>query len=200
MKILAAGCLHGDQKLIKKLAKQADDENVDLVVLAGDLTFAEQSTKNIVGPFIKKNRKVLLVPGNHEAVATVDFLADLYGATNLHGSSILHKNVGFFGCSGANIGMHQLPETEIYNLLKKGFQKVKDSKVKIMVTHVHPSGTLMEKLSNFVHPSTGVRKAIDKFKPDILFCSHVHEAEGIEEKIGKTKIINVCRTGKIINI
>ncbi len=200
MKILAAGCLHGDQKLIKKLAKQAEDENVDLVVLAGDLTFAERSTSNIVGPFVKNNRKVLLIPGNHEAVATADFLANLYGATNLHGYSITHKNIGFFGCSGANIGQHQLSEDEIYSLLKRGFENIKNAQKKIMVTHVHPSGTLMEKLSDFVPPSTGVRKALDKFKPDILLCSHVHEAEGIEEKIGNTKIINVCRSGKIIEI
>jgi len=37
---------------------------------------------------------------------------------------------------------------------------------------------------------------IDKFKPDILLCSHVHEAEGIEEKVGKTKVINVGKKGK----
>lgn len=69
-----------------------------------------------------------------------------------------------------------------------------------MVTHVHPSGTLMEKLSDFVPPSTGVRKALDKFKPDILLCSHVHEAEGIEEMVGITKVINVGKEGTILDL
>ena len=69
-----------------------------------------------------------------------------------------------------------------------------------MVTHVHPSGTLMEKFTDFFPGSSGVRKAIEKFQPDIALCSHVHEAEGIEEKIGKTKVINVGRKGKIIEI
>ena len=69
-----------------------------------------------------------------------------------------------------------------------------------MITHVHPSGTLVEKLSNYVPGSTGVKKAIDTLKPDILLCSHIHEAEGIEEKVGKTKVINVGRSGKIIII
>ena len=44
MKILAAGDIHGDSALAEKLAKKAEDENVDLVVLCGDLTYAEQST------------------------------------------------------------------------------------------------------------------------------------------------------------
>lgn len=56
-KILAIGDIHGDVDLVKKLAKKAKDENVDLVILAGDLTLAEISTKNLIGPFAKeKNR------------------------------------------------------------------------------------------------------------------------------------------------
>ena len=41
---------------------------------------------------------------------------------------------------------------------------------------------------------------VDQFQPDILLCSHVHEAEGIEEKMGDTKIFSVGRKGKIIEI
>ena len=69
-----------------------------------------------------------------------------------------------------------------------------------MITHVHPSDTVMEKFTKYFPGSDGVKKAIDKFKPDFLLCSHVHEAEGIEEKVGKTKVINVGREGKIIEL
>lgn len=48
--------------------------------------------------------------------------------------------------------------------------------------------------------SKGIRKAINKFKPDILLSGHIHEAEGIEEKIGKTRVINIGRKGKIIEV
>ncbi len=200
MKILAAGDIHGDTKLAKELSEKAKRENVDLVVLCGDLTMAETSTKNIIGPFVKAGKKVVLIPGNHETIATADFLAELYDVTNLHGYYIKYKDIGLFGCGGANIGLSQLTEDEIYGALKKGFQGVKDLKHKIMVTHVHPSGTIMEKLTSIFPGSDGIKKAVEKFKPDILLCSHVHEAEGIEEKIGKTKVINVGKKGKIINI
>jgi len=200
MKILSAGDIHGDRKLAQKLAEQAEKENVDLVVLTGDLTDAESSTDGIIGPFVKKNKKVIFVPGNHESIATADFLAELYGQKNIHGYSIKHKNVGFFGCSGVNIGINQLSENEIFDLLKQGYNYVKDSKVKIMVTHVHPAKSMMEKFSKFVPGSVGVRKAIDSFKPDILLCSHVEEASGLEEKIGKTKVINVASQGRIIEV
>jgi len=200
MKILASGDIHGDTRLAEKLAKKAEKEHVDLVILCGDLTYGEMSTKNIIGPFVKRHQKVLLIPGNHETVATADFLADLYGVKNIHGYSVKYKNIGIFGAGGANIGVHQLTEKEIYDLLKKGFEKIKYLKKKIMVTHVHPKGGLMEKFTNIFPGSSGVKKAIEKFKPDLLLCSHVHEAEGLEEKVGKTKVVNVGKEGKIINI
>ncbi|MEM0231153.1 MAG: metallophosphoesterase [Candidatus Woesearchaeota archaeon] len=200
MRILAFGDIHGDVGLAKKLAEEAEKKNVDLVVICGDITYGERSTENLIGPFVKKNKKVLLVPGNHETLATADFLSRLYGAVNLHGYSVRYKNVGIFGAGGANIGLFKLSESEIYNLLKKGFEGVRDADKKIMVTHVHPSGTLMEKMTDFFKGSDGVRRAVERLKPDILLCSHVHEAEGLEEMIGKTRVINVGRKGKIIDI
>src|SRR3989338_3773809 len=147
MKILAAGCLHNDVDLIEKLARQAEDENVDLVVLAGDLTFGEASTDNIIGPFVKRNRKVALIPGNHETVATADFLAKKYGVTNLHGYGMKFGEVGFFGCGGANIGLFQLAEDDILSHLEKSHKYVEDSRKRIMVTHVHPAESMIEKFS-----------------------------------------------------
>ena len=200
MKILAAGDLHGDTRLAKELAEKAEKENADLVILCGDLTQAEQSTEGLIGPFLAKNKKVIFVPGNHETIATADFLAELYNIVNLHGYSIKYKDIGFFGCGGANIGLSQLSEKEIYETLKKGFDNIKTMNKKIMITHVHPSGTVMEKFTQFFPGSAGIRKAVESFKPDLLLCSHVHEAEGIEEMLGKTKVINVGKKGKIIEL
>lgn len=200
LKILASGDIHGDTRLAEALAERADKENVDLVVLCGDLTYGERSTEGIIGPFVKKHKTVVLIPGNHETIATADFLAQQYGAVNLHGYSIMAGNVGLFGAGGANIGLFQLEEKEIYDLLKKGHDKIKDAKTRIMVTHVHPTGSQMEKFTSFFPGSTGIKRALDKLKPDILLCSHVHEAEGIEEKIGNTRVINVGKMGKIIEI
>ena len=200
LRILAAGDIHGDTGLAEKLAQRAEKEKVDLVILCGDLTMRDESTENIIGPFVKRKEKVLLIPGNHETVATADFLAELYGVKNIHGYSVKYKDVGLFGCGGANIGMFQLEEDEIYGLLKKGFDKIKEIQKKIMVTHVHPEGSKMEKFTKVFPGSSGVKKAIERFKPDILLCSHVHEAEGIEEMIGNTKVINVGKKGKIIEL
>jgi uncharacterized protein len=200
MKILAFGDLHGDSRLAERLADKADKENVDLVIVCGDITQADTSTANLMGPFVKRHKKVLLVPGNHESLATADFLAEFYGLKNIHGYSVKYGDVGIFGAGGANIGVAQLSEKELYDLLKKGFEGIKNLKKKIMVTHVHPSKTKMEQFTKFFPESDGIRKAIEKLQPDIMLCSHVHEAEGLEEMIGKTKVLNVGKEGKIIDI
>ncbi|MEK6898098.1 MAG: metallophosphoesterase, partial [Nanoarchaeota archaeon] len=139
-KILAVGDIHANSTSIKRLVETAKKENVDIVILAGDLTIAERDLKNIVGPFAKYHQ-VLLIPGNHESVATIDFLAELYKAKNIHGSYFIKYNLGIFGAGGADIGIHQVEESEISALLKKGHEKIKNLEKKIMVTHIHPLGT-----------------------------------------------------------
>lgn len=200
MKILAAGCIHNSTSLIESLAKQAEDENVDLVVLCGDLTLGERSTENIIGPFVKRKKKVAIIPGNHETAATADFLAKKYGIINLHGYGINDGNVGLFGCGGANIGLFQLAEEDIFSTLYKAHKTVMNANTQIMVTHVHPDDTFMEQLSGFVPGSSGVRKAIEILQPDLLICSHIHEASGLEETVGTTRVVNVSKIGKIIDV
>jgi len=198
-KILAVGDIHGDTGLVKRLAKKAKDENVDLVILTGDLTFAEQSTKNLVGPFVKANKQVLLIHGNHESVATVDFLSEMYPNTkNLHGYSFIKNGLGIFGAGGADMGVNSIRDAEIFKLLKEGHEKIKDSKRKIMVTHMHPRGSKSE-FSGWPG-SKAIEKAIKEFKPDVAIFSHIHEAAGIEEEMGKTRLMNVSRKEIIFEI
>ena len=201
MRILAAGDIHGDRSLAQRLAEKAEKENADLVIITGDITHFDQSADGIMGPFVAKKKKVLFVPGNHDSFATADFLVAMYGVKNIHGYSVRYEDVGIFGCGGANVGpVTILQEKEIMDLLQKGFDKIKYLPKKIMVTHVHPSDTAMEKFSNFIPGSSGVKKALDEMKPDFLLCSHVHEAEGIEEMVGLTKVINVGKEGTILDL
>lgn len=198
-KILAVGDIHGDSRLIKKLAEQAKKEDVDIVILAGDLTFAEMEAKGIIKPFIDAKKQVLIIPGNHESTETTNFLAEIYPPTkNIHGYSFIKGDLGIFGAGGADIGINQIEDNEIYHLLKIGNEKVKGLDKKIMVTHMHPEGTKSE-FSGF-KGSKSIRKAIEKFKPDLAICAHIHEAGGVEDKIGKTRIVNVSRKGKIFEI
>lgn len=196
-KILAIGDIHGDTGLAKKFAEKAKKENVDLVIFAGDFSFFGQTPKNLVGPFAKINKPVLIVHGNHEDWDTSEFLSQFYSnAENLHGYSFKKNDVGVFGAGG--VTEFNITEKQIFDKLKKAHSNLKNVDKKIMVTHMHHRGGKSE-FSGF-KGSSGIKKAVKEFKPDFLIHSHIHEAEGMEEKIGKTKIINVGRKGKIIEI
>lgn len=200
MKILAASDIEGDSRLVKKLAIKAEKEKVDLIVLCGDLT-GWSETKNIIKPFKDKKQKVLIIPGNHDSFATADFLAELYDVRNIHGYSVKYDNVGFFGAGGATdlpLFPGAITNKELFETLKKANSGLKGIEKKIMVTHMHPSGSKSE--FSGIPGSSAINKAIKEFKPDILLHGHIHEASGFEEMIGKTRVINVGREGKIIEI
>jgi len=204
MRILVAGDIHGDLLAAQNLSKKAKQESVDLVILSGDLTMFGKNHEGIIGSFLENNLKTMIIHGNHEDETFVDFLSDFYKITNLHAKHKIYDNIGFFACGGANVGKDALSETEIYNtLIKTHYNLIKlNPKIekKIMITHVHPDKTNISKLSRYVKGSIGIRKAIEKIQPDILFCSHVHEAQGLEETINKTKIFCVGKESKIIDL
>jgi hypothetical protein len=199
MRILAASDIHGDSRKFKKLAEQAEKERVDLVILCGD-NLGWFETKDLIKPFKDKNKRVLLIPGNWDSFAATDVVAQVYGMRNLHGYSVKYEGVGFFGAGGApgSPGEGQITETELMDALEKAHKGLDGIEKKVMITHMHPRGSKSE--FSGLYGSSSVRKAIEKFKPDLLLHGHIHEASGMEEKIGKTKVINVAREGKVIDI
>ena len=44
------------------------------------------------------------------------------------------------------------------------------------------------------------RGIIEKFQPNVALFSHIHEASGMEDKIGKSRLVNVSRRGFIIDV
>jgi len=198
IRILAASDIHEDRKAVKRLAEKACKEKVDLVVLCGDLTFFDMDWKGLIGPFREKGLEVVFIPGNHDSPETTGLLAEKYKIKNLQEYSVVVGDTGFFGCGGANVGPYPISERELYETLKKNLKYVKDAKKKIMVTHMPPSGTLIEKFS--FPCSKAVRKAVETFKPDLHLSGHMHETEGLEEYIGKTKVMSIGKHGKIIRL
>jgi len=195
-KILAASDFHGDSTTTKRLAEQAKKENVDLVILAGDL-FGAIESKNILKPFTDRKQKVVFVPGNWESSETANFLSRLYGIKNIGDHYLKYGNIGIFGIGSPDWQMN-IDNNKTFKKLKQDFEKIKNLEKKIMVSHINPANTKSE--FSGIAGSKEIRKAIDEFQPDIFISGHIHEAEGITETIGKTKIFNIGKKGKIIEI
>lgn len=199
-KILAISDIHGDSQLAKKLAKRAEKEKVDLIIIAGDITLVDREVKGIIKPFTDLNKEVLLIPGNHDTLSTIRSMVDFYPtAKNLHGYSVMKGDLGIFGAGyDSNVGPFWVEDEDIFKTLKKSHDGIKDAKKKLMITHAHPSGGKLEKLG-FVG-SKAVEKAIKKFKPNLAISGHIHEGGGIVEYLHGVKSVNVARNAAIFEI
>ncbi|MEA3414045.1 MAG: metallophosphoesterase [Nanoarchaeota archaeon] len=196
MKILAIADIHGDLGLVKKVEKLVKKEKVDLVLLGGDQTWFEQPVNKLVSPIAKV--PTLMVHGNHEPESLVKAWEKMYpNVTNLHAKSFEKNGIGFFGTGTTDWGFKE-DAKQIFKELKKGHNEIKNFKKKVMVSHGPPAGSKIE-LMGFPG-SYGVRKAMDKFKPDYVICGHIHEGGGIIEKIGNSKVVNVARKPFIFEI
>ena len=199
MKILAVSDVHGDVGFMRRMAEKGAQEKVDLVIIAGDLTNFDQPSTGLIGPFKEKGLEVAILPGNHEGLGEIGFIVEKYHAKNLHGYAWRIGDLGIFGCGYGDIGPHLLPEQDFFDTLKKAHHYIKDSKKKLMVTHVQPSESILG-LHLPGWGSRGVRKAVEEFQPDLHICGHIHETQGMEDIIGKTRIVNVGKSGRILEI
>ena len=202
VRILAFGDIHSDKRKAKELALRAKKENVDLVILTGDLTYNDDLS-GIIGPFSKVGIKVLVIHGNHEDSSCLNVLEELYdNAKSIHGKYHIHDYVGFFGAGGADCYPIPTSESDIEKMLSKAHGDLvkngKNLRKKVLIAHHHPKGSSSE-FSGFAG-SSSVRNAIEKFRPDLALFSHIHEASGMEDKIGNSRTLNVSRKGFIIDI
>lgn len=197
-KILAASDFHGDSSAAERLAKKAKKEDVDLVILAGDI-IGMVETENLLKPFTNRNEKVVFVPGNWDSSETAEFLSKHYGIKNVDKHYLKYGDVGIFGIGSPDWQL-ELNEKKAFNKLKKEFENIRkqDLEKTVMISHLNAADTKTE--FSGVPGSKGVRKAIEEFQPDIFISGHIHEAEGLQEKIGKTKLMSIGKKGKIIEI
>jgi len=197
LKILAAGDFHGDARAAEKLAEKAEKQHVDLVILSGDI-HGHETTKGMIYPFQKRGQKVVFLPGNWDTTLEANSMRDMYGIKNIDGYHVNYNGVDIVGIGSPDWRLN-LDEKKTLDKLVKIFDKLKDKdSTKILVSHLAPAGTIAE--FSGIPGDNAVRKAMKIFQPDIMISSHIHEAEGLEQKIGKTKIYQVGKKGKIIEV
>lgn len=192
MKILAVGDMHGNyQKIIHYLQRN----KVDLVILTGDITHfgPAELGEEILDEISQFDTPVLAVPGNCDP-ENIHGKIDNSKAINIHGRSIVIKDIGICGFGGSNPTPFSTPlefeEVQIYDEACKVLDEVKEQNITIFVTHAPPFQTNTDLLPSGMHVgSESLRRLIEEHQPSINICGHIHESRGMDE-IGKTQVIN----------
>jgi len=198
MRVLVFSDVHGDQSIIAKIKERSKE--CDLILCCGDITPAHGITINAAKAIGKFDVKVLAIPGNFEMPDEMSFVCKELDWINLHGKSIEINGLTFFGCGGGNTGPfntpYELTEAQFREILNKFSGRDKF----VFMSHCPSKGFLDEVRSGSHVGSVAIGEFVKKTQPLFQFCGHIHEEGGKESNIGKTKVYNVARQVKLLDI
>ncbi len=189
MKVLCIADIHGEASNIKLLK----NINPEIILIGGDITNFGGiiQASNVLNEFSNICHKIFAVPGNCDYPEVLKLLEEKN--MNLHGKGIKIGDTGIFGVGGSNPTPFGTPfeinENKITELLKESYEQVKNSKVKILLTHAPPFGILDRTSSGLNAGSKAIREFLESYKVDYVICGHIHESFGVVE-FNNTIIIN----------
>jgi Icc-related predicted phosphoesterase len=142
-----------------------------------------------------------VLPGNHEsAEAIADFCA-AYGFQTLHERTIEVGSYHVAGLGYSNPTPFNTPGEYSELELERRLQPFADLKPLVLICHAPPYGTALDQVWKGQHAgSTAVRDFIEKYQPEYFFCGHIHEAEGVASKLGKTRAVNAGKKGYLLEL
>ena len=181
MKILAAADIHGSQFRMNILLKNIEKYSPDIVIICGDITqFGPgELAKNFLDQITVET---LAVTGNIDSLDVKKGI-DESKATGIEMKKVVKKDISFVGTNGIEIKQIEFLDNK----------KLIDKKT-VLVTHVPPHG-FQDKVFIGMHGgSKELRELVDKHKPRLVLCGHIHEDPGyVKDK--STVVVN-CSMGK----
>ena len=194
MKLLVVSDFHGSIEAAHKTAAKARKTQADVIIVCGDITHfgSVEEAEKILAPLTALEMPVLFVPGNCDPSQLAE--AQIKGAVNLHEQCHRLDTVSFMGLGAAPssrfYSWFEMSEAKIMNALVQTADRCSEGGSLVVVSHTPPRGTKVDRAFSKIHAgSASLRTFIEKRKPSIAFCGHIHEAKGVD-RIGDTVIVN----------
>ncbi len=192
MRLLCITDIHGDRRSFTEILKREADRS-DVILLGGDITHfgTPEDAEWFVREAQATGRPVFAVAGNCDSPQIDRFLAET--GISLSGFGRQVGSFGLYGVSAAPIwhGMtYELSEEELGLVLRTGAEQLTDATVEVVLSHAPPRDTAVDVVRSGAHVgSTSVREVLDRRRPALVVCGHVHEARGID-RLGQTVVVN----------
>jgi len=197
MKILALTDLHGDVSILKSLIKKVITSEIDIIVIAGDLTQFETNLNYLLAKLNSMNKPVLIIPGNHEDDEHLTETAKAYpNLICFNKKAVEFQGYLFLGYGG---GGFSLEDSQFKWLARQWYSEYQNQKI-ILVLHGPPFGTSLDKIDNRHVGNKDFRSFIERIKPKLVICGHLHENAGKLDTIGEIKLINPGWEGMIVEM
>jgi uncharacterized protein len=197
LKLLIFSDIHNDWKALERLLAT----EADYYIAAGDqVTWARGLEK--CGEILQKRAgRVYVLPGNHESTDDVTRLCARHGLHDFHERHISIGNWQVAGLGYSNPTPFNTPGEYSEREIEERLARFAELAPLVLICHAPPQGTALDRIRPGLHAgSTAVREFVEKHQPAYLFCGHIHEAEGVEARIGKTLAVNVGKRGYLLEL
>jgi Icc-related predicted phosphoesterase len=197
VRLLAFSDLHRDRRQAQRLVELARE--ADVVVGAGDFASMHLGLGKMIDVLSAITVPSVLVPGNNESDSELwKECAVWESATVLHGEGRKIDGVQFFGLGG---GVPPTPFPWSFDVTEEEaaakLERCPDEAV--MVLHSPPKGHVDEAHGRHLG-SAAILDAIERHRPVLAVCGHVHQAWGAEATIGSTPVVNLGPEGRFFDL
>lgn len=197
MKVLIFSDTHGDLRSLERIIARP----ADVYIAAGDLSNFGKGL-NHCGEILKPlGERLLVLPGNHETHQQIEEFCAKFGFVDFHRQRRNIGNSHWAGLGYSNITPFKTPgeysETEIATALA-AFDGIAQLH---LVVHFPPYDTTLDEYAPGQHAgSSALRTWVEKEKPTVLFCGHIHETAGMSDRLGSTQCFNVGKQGYTLEV
>jgi Icc-related predicted phosphoesterase len=197
MKALIFSDIHGDIKTLNRLL----DIEADLYIAAGDLGNWGRGLDKAGEALQRRGSSVWVLPGNHESETQVAAMCEKYGLHNFHGRTFEVDGLHFAGLGYSNPTPFDTPGEYSEEELARRLEPFAGLQPLVLVCHCPPKGTLLDRAGANRHfGSTSVLEFLQRRQPAWFFCGHIHEAEGVRDRIGATSAANAGKRGCLLDL
>ena len=200
MRLLAFSDLHRDRAAARSIVERAEEEEIDVVVGAGDFAVKRGGIEDALDILREIDRPTVLVPGNGESDDELRAACRGWDAAHvLHGAGVTIAGVDFFGI-GAGIPVtpfgswsFDLSEEEAHRMLEPCPRNG------VLVSHSPPHGHV-DRTAGVHLGSKAVLETIERVAPRLVVCGHIHGCWGQRSTLGSTQIVNAGPEGHILDL
>jgi uncharacterized protein len=197
MRLLAFSDLHRDRERAEHLLQLAED--ADVVVGAGDFATMRTGLEDTIETLSAISKPAVLVPGNAESDTELwQACASWSSAHVLHGQALELAGAAFFGLGG---GVPPTPFPWSFDLSEDEAAAKLEScpEGAVLVVHSPPKGHVDDAGGRHLG-SKSILAAIERKRPTLVLCGHIHQCWGREATIGTTPVVNVGPDGRFFDI
>jgi Icc-related predicted phosphoesterase len=197
LRLLAFSDLHRDRRQAARLVDMA--ASADVVIGAGDYASNRLGLVRTIDALSGIGKPTVLVPGNNETdVALWRACAGFAGARVLHGEAVEIDGVCFFGLGG---GVPPTPLPWSFDLSEDEAAEAlaRCPADAVLVVHSPPRGCVDVVFGRHLG-SRAVRAAIERTRPRLVLCGHIHQAWRQEESLAGSRVVNVGPEGMYFEV